>query len=108
MIPYGGIFIHGEVCIREQTQGVCVVLGAPLEAAVKDYQRHCPWFSDLPEASLRQAVLWGEAARCRDRLAEMRAQLGVDMPVLDLTGLDETATLRALEVFAPAKPALFP
>jgi alkanesulfonate monooxygenase SsuD/methylene tetrahydromethanopterin reductase-like flavin-dependent oxidoreductase (luciferase family) len=78
--------------------------GALLETAVKDYRRRCPWFSDVPEAALDEALLWGEPARCRDRLAEMRARLAVDMPVLDLTGLDEAASAHALEVFAPANP----
>ena len=81
--------------------------GRSFEDAAAEYRRHCPWFSDLDEAEVRQALLWGEPERCRDRLAEMAADLDVDMPVLDLTGLDESASQQALEIFAPAERAEF-
>ena len=37
------------------------------------------------------------------RLASLPASLGVDLPILDLSALDEPAALRALEALAPAK-----
>jgi len=76
--------------------------GASLDAAAKDYRRHCPWFSDVPERALEQILLWGEPARCREQLASLRADLRVDLPVLDLVGLNESAALHALEALAPA------
>ncbi len=81
--------------------------GASFDAAAKDYRRHCPWFSDVPKRALDQALLWGDPARCRERLASLRAELGVDLPVLDLVGLEESAALHALEALAPAKAANF-
>ena len=75
--------------------------GASLESAAKDYRQHCPWF-DVPEKRLPEALLFGDASRCRERLAEMREKLEVDVPILDLSGLDEEAARRALEIFAPA------
>lgn len=77
-------------------------LGSALEAAAKDYRRLCPWFSELPDRSLADALLWGEAERCRDGLVRVREELGVDVPILDLAGLDETEALRTLEALAPA------
>ena len=50
---------------------------------------------------LTQALLWGDAARCHDTLEELRRQLDVDLPVLDLTGLAEAAALETLEALAP-------
>lgn len=79
--------------------------GAPLEAVASAYRRHCPWFGELPEKSLAEAVLWGEPERCRERLAALTDALGVSLPILDLTALDERAALVALEALAPAKAA---
>jgi alkanesulfonate monooxygenase SsuD/methylene tetrahydromethanopterin reductase-like flavin-dependent oxidoreductase (luciferase family) len=81
--------------------------GASLEAAAKAYRRHCPWFAKLPERALADALLWGDPARCREHLASLPASLGVDLPILDLSALDEPAALRALEALAPAKTADF-
>ena len=76
--------------------------GALLDAAAKDYQRHCPWFADVPEPALARALLWGEPVRCREHLSSLRKELEVDLVVLDLVGLDESAALSALEALAPA------
>ncbi|MCH6561102.1 MAG: LLM class flavin-dependent oxidoreductase [Myxococcales bacterium] len=81
--------------------------GASIEAAAKDYHRHCPWFADVAEPALERALLWGEPDRCREQLSTLRALLDVDLPVLDLVGLDESAALGALEALAPAKKTKF-
>ncbi len=77
--------------------------GASLDAATKDYRRHCPWFADVPESALERGLLWGEPVRCREQLTSLQQELEVDLPLLDLAGLDESAALGALETLAPAK-----
>ncbi|MFI5315270.1 MAG: LLM class flavin-dependent oxidoreductase [Myxococcota bacterium] len=76
--------------------------GESLDAALAAYQRHAPWFRDLSPSEQRDAVLWGEPQRCRDRLARLRAELGVALPIADLSGLDEAGAERALAALAPA------
>ncbi len=70
--------------------------GESRAAALAAYRRHAPWFKDLSEAELGDAVLWGEPARCRERLAALRVELDVALPIADLTGLDERNAERAL------------
>jgi hypothetical protein len=77
--------------------------GAPLEEAAHAYRRHCPWFADLPDASLERALLHGSPERCRARLQELRAELGVARAIVDLIGLDARGASDALEALAPAK-----
>ncbi|HTO53889.1 MAG TPA: LLM class flavin-dependent oxidoreductase [Myxococcota bacterium] len=76
--------------------------GATREATLADYRRYAPWFSDLSPDQQARAVLFGEGERCRDRLEELRAELGVTLPIADLSGLDEPAAERALALLAPA------
>lgn len=77
--------------------------GEPLEKASRAYRRHCPWFSELPDADLPQALLWGESARCHDRLSALRSELSIARPIIDLIGLGEEEAARALDALAPAK-----
>jgi alkanesulfonate monooxygenase SsuD/methylene tetrahydromethanopterin reductase-like flavin-dependent oxidoreductase (luciferase family) len=74
--------------------------GASRDEAVAAYRRHAPWFADLSPAELGDAVLWGEPERCRERLAALRAELDVALPIADLSGLDETSATRALAALA--------
>jgi alkanesulfonate monooxygenase SsuD/methylene tetrahydromethanopterin reductase-like flavin-dependent oxidoreductase (luciferase family) len=82
--------------------------GEPLEAALHDYRRHAPWFRDLSPEQAERAVLYGEPARCRERLERMRDELDLALPIVDLTGLDEARALAALEALAPAAAARIP
>jgi alkanesulfonate monooxygenase SsuD/methylene tetrahydromethanopterin reductase-like flavin-dependent oxidoreductase (luciferase family) len=75
--------------------------GAARDDAVGDYRRHVPWFRALSDDECARAMLWGDAARCRTRLGEIRAELGIALPIVDLAGLDEARAARALEVLAP-------
>jgi alkanesulfonate monooxygenase SsuD/methylene tetrahydromethanopterin reductase-like flavin-dependent oxidoreductase (luciferase family) len=77
--------------------------GAGLEEAASAYRRHCPWFAEVPDSSLAHAILWGPPDRCRDRLGEMRSELGVARPIVDLIGLDAEGAGAALDALAPAK-----
>ncbi len=82
--------------------------GTDLERAIADYRRYSPWFGDLPERTLSEALLWGDAERCADRLESLGQSMGIDTTILDLAGLDEPAARRALEALAPAKASEIP
>ncbi len=82
--------------------------GADLELAIREYRRYSPWFADLPEQLLSDALLWGEPQRCADRLARLGDVMGIDAAILDLAGLDEPGARRALEVLAPAEAPQIP
>ncbi len=77
--------------------------GAEFSDANRDYRRNAPWFRGLSEADVERAILFGDPSRCRDRIASLREELEIDLPILDLAGLDETGSRAALEALAPAK-----
>jgi alkanesulfonate monooxygenase SsuD/methylene tetrahydromethanopterin reductase-like flavin-dependent oxidoreductase (luciferase family) len=79
--------------------------GAAREAALAAYRRHAPWFADLSPDDAARAVLFGEPARCRAELERIRGELGLALPIADLSGLDETSARSALEALAPASVA---
>jgi len=71
----------------------------PVRAA---FRRWNPWFSGIPDAELREAVLAGPVGDCRLRLAGIRSRLGIDLPVLDLSGLERPAAERVMAEMAGA------
>lgn len=66
------------------------------------FRRWHPWFRDLPDAELSEAIVAGPAGRCRERIAELRSALALDLPVLDLAGLGRAAAFAAIETLAGA------
>lgn len=75
----------------------------PRASATRDaFRRWHPWFRELPDAELDEAIVAGPVGSCRDRVAAIRSELGIDLPVLDLAGLDAGAALAAIDVFAGA------
>ncbi|HXZ85374.1 MAG TPA: LLM class flavin-dependent oxidoreductase [Myxococcota bacterium] len=76
--------------------------GAARDDAVSAYRRCAPWFGALRADEAARAVLWGEPARCHETLARMRSELGLALPIADLSGLDEAEAGRALAALAPA------
>lgn len=79
--------------------------GASAEETARAYSRHAPWFANLAPADVARAVLSGEPAACRDKLARMREELDLALPIVDLAGLDEAGAAGALEALAPASRA---
>jgi alkanesulfonate monooxygenase SsuD/methylene tetrahydromethanopterin reductase-like flavin-dependent oxidoreductase (luciferase family) len=71
--------------------------------ALAAYRKLCPWFAGYPAERLERALLCGDPARWPSRLAELASELGVDLPIVDLSGLDEGQARRALLALAPAK-----
>lgn len=68
-----------------------------------EYRRLNPWFAELGEAELREAIVSGSPDACRARLAEIVERLRLDEPVLDLSGLPRPASESLLELCAPAE-----
>ena len=75
---------------------------AALEA---EFRRINPWFEEIPAEELQEGLVAGPASACRERLAEIRAELGIDRPVLGLTGLEARASRAVLDALAPASEA---
>ena len=71
-------------------------------ALAAEFRRWQPWFRELPEAELGEAILAGPVAGCRARIAALRRDLGIDLPVLDLAGLAQLDAELALEAMAGA------
>ena len=84
----------------------CWVFARPLHGLAdptvhQAYRRFNPWFGELTDPELDRAILSGGAERCRARLAEWRQDLSLDLPVIELTGLDHDAARQALDALAP-------
>ena len=71
--------------------------------ALAAFRRLNPWFRSFPDAELGPALILGEAPRCRARIAELAAELRLDYPVLDLSGLEAGAARRLLEALRPGE-----
>lgn len=78
-------------------------LGAgPEDPALQaEFRRLNPWFRALPDRELPEAIVAGSAAQCRERLAQIRRELGVTLPILDLSGLPADASRRVIEALGP-------
>jgi alkanesulfonate monooxygenase SsuD/methylene tetrahydromethanopterin reductase-like flavin-dependent oxidoreductase (luciferase family) len=81
---------------------------ASLEQSYAAYRRHCPWFPELAPTERERALLWGDPAEWAARLAALCAELEIQLPVLDLSGLDEASALRALSGLRAAATAPMP
>jgi alkanesulfonate monooxygenase SsuD/methylene tetrahydromethanopterin reductase-like flavin-dependent oxidoreductase (luciferase family) len=84
----------------------CQVFARPGEdpadpALLAAYRRFNPWFGAIPDAELARAIVAGEPADCRRRLDGLRQELGLALPIVDLTGLPCDAARRALDALAP-------
>ncbi len=66
-----------------------------------EFRRLNPWFSDVPDRDLPRAVVAGSPEACRARLEEIREQLGLALPVVDLSGLPVEEATRQLDGLAP-------
>lgn len=90
----------GSVALR------CQVFVRPGEdpadpALLTCYRRFNPWFGAIPDAELSAAIVAGSPQECRARLAALREELQLELPIIDLTGLPRDAARRALDALAP-------
>lgn len=75
----------------------------PGDPALRAEQRRWnPWFRSLSDEELEAAIVAGPAGHCRARISALRDEMGIDLPVLDLSGLGREAAAAALEVLAGA------
>ena len=74
---------------------------ADAAGALAEFRRLNPWFSGLPDAEVAPALVVGDAACCRERLAEITSELSLDLPVLDLSGADAETARRNLAAVPP-------
>jgi hypothetical protein len=73
------------------------------EEPLAEFRRLNPWFGDLADPEARDALVTGKPAACRARLQEIAREFSIDLPVIDLSGLEAGASRRCLEALAPAK-----
>ena len=66
-----------------------------------EYRRFAPWFGDFPDARLTEGFLVGGETAARTRLEGLRKRLALDLPVVDVTGLELDEACRALESLGP-------
>ena len=81
---------------RNPLAGATVINLSPA-AALAEFRRWNPWFGDLPDAELGPALAVGKPAECRERIVALADRLGLEMPVLDLSGLDFASARETLE-----------
>jgi len=75
----------------------------PEDPAVRAAFRHWnPWFDWIPDRELPEAILAGSVSACRARVAAIRRELDIDLPVLDLSGLTRDAAERVMTELAGA------
>jgi len=67
--------------------------------ALAEFRRWNPWFAWIPDAELAPALVVGTPAECREQVAHHGRELGLEMPVLDLCGLDAAGARDAIEAF---------
>jgi alkanesulfonate monooxygenase SsuD/methylene tetrahydromethanopterin reductase-like flavin-dependent oxidoreductase (luciferase family) len=65
--------------------------------AMADFRRFNPWFAGIPDEELHDALPIGDPASCAARLAALTERLALDLPVIDLSGLDAARVDHALE-----------
>ena len=70
-------------------------------ALLTAYRRFNPWFGAIPDAELAGAILAGDPEDCRRRIEALRTELGLALPIIDLTGLAFDAAQRAVDALAP-------
>jgi alkanesulfonate monooxygenase SsuD/methylene tetrahydromethanopterin reductase-like flavin-dependent oxidoreductase (luciferase family) len=73
-------------------------------AALEEFRRLNPWFGDVPDAEIAPSLVVGAAAHCRQRLAALARDLHLDLPVIDLSGMDAAAAQRTLEAIPAGEP----
>jgi len=88
-----------------RSQWIFARAGTPSQA-VTAYRRFCPWFAALSDAEIAAAVASGTPEQCRQRAGEIAAELALDLPVLDLSGLPAGPAAELLAACAPEKSSV--
>lgn len=72
-----------------------------IDAALGEFRHLNPWFAEFPDDEVSTGLVVGPATHCRRRLAELAAELSLELPVVDLSGLDAASARRLMEAVAP-------
>ncbi len=67
--------------------------------ALREFRRLNSWFGDFPDAEVGPALVVGDAAACRAQLEALTRPLGLELPILDLTGADAATARVTLDAF---------
>ena len=71
--------------------------GARPRDLLGEFRRLNPWFGALGDAEVLSGLVVGEASACAAQLVEIAERLGVQRPVVDLSGVDFESVRRILE-----------
>lgn len=66
-------------------------------AALAEFRRLNPWFADVPDDEAAAALVLGAPEVCRERLESLVDALRLDLPVVDLSGVDAPTARHTLE-----------
>jgi alkanesulfonate monooxygenase SsuD/methylene tetrahydromethanopterin reductase-like flavin-dependent oxidoreductase (luciferase family) len=81
----------------------------PADPALRaEFLHWSPWYADLPEGDLDEAIVAGSPEGCRSRIEAIRSGLDVDLPVLDCSGLAFDAARQIVDALAPEKTLVDP
>ena len=72
-------------------------------AALEEYRRLNPWFSEVPDEEIESSLVLGDEADCRDAFQGLASELRLDLPVVDLSGLPVEPSRAVLEALAPPR-----
>jgi alkanesulfonate monooxygenase SsuD/methylene tetrahydromethanopterin reductase-like flavin-dependent oxidoreductase (luciferase family) len=71
----------------------------------RQYRELNPWFRELPDAERTESIVCGPPGGCLAKIERIGRDLGLELPIADLSGLDAEAAGIALHALAPKKPA---
>jgi alkanesulfonate monooxygenase SsuD/methylene tetrahydromethanopterin reductase-like flavin-dependent oxidoreductase (luciferase family) len=70
-------------------------------ATLEEYRHLNPWFNAISDDEIRPGLVVGSPEECRARFVALAEELSLDLPVVDLSGLDAVAARRVMEALAP-------
>jgi alkanesulfonate monooxygenase SsuD/methylene tetrahydromethanopterin reductase-like flavin-dependent oxidoreductase (luciferase family) len=71
-------------------------------AALREFRSLNPWFDEFPDDEISAGLVVGSPTDCRRRLSELAAELSLELPVVDLSGLAAASARRVMEAVAPS------
>ena len=82
-----------------------VEAGARPRDLLGEFRRLNPWFGALSDEEVLPGLVVGEASECVAKLMEIAGRLGIQRPVVDLSGADFASVRRILEALSPLQAA---
>jgi alkanesulfonate monooxygenase SsuD/methylene tetrahydromethanopterin reductase-like flavin-dependent oxidoreductase (luciferase family) len=71
--------------------------GSPASAALAEFRRFNPWFAGFGDAEVEASLVAGGPAECRERIRELGRELALELPIVDLSGLEAESARESLE-----------